>query len=65
MDYYARQTAIGLKQAIEEILKLPVPTEPEPEVIRIDDAPNVVIELVPPDHNDALPPGRSATPAGG
>jgi DNA invertase Pin-like site-specific DNA recombinase len=49
----------------EEILKLPTPVEPEPEVIRIDEAPDVVIELVPPEHNDALPASRSATPAGG
>lgn len=49
------------KQArFAEILKLPVPADPEPEVIRIDEAPDVVIELVPPDHNDTLPAGRSA-----
>ena len=49
----------------EEILRLPKPAEPEPEVVRIDEAPDVVIELVPPEHNSTLPPGRSATPVGG
>ncbi len=49
----------------EEILKLPIPAETEPEVIRIDETPDVVIELVPPDHNNELPTSRSATPIGG
>ena len=48
-----------------EILKLPGPVEVEPEVVRIDEAPDVVIELVPPDLADALASGRSATPMGG
>ena len=52
------------KQArFDEILSLPTPEQPEPEVIRIDEAPDVVIELIPPERNDALPASRSATPA--
>ena len=49
----------------EEILKLPAPAETEPEVIRIDEAPDVVIELVPPDPSEELRTSRSATPVGG
>jgi hypothetical protein len=42
----------------DDILSLPAPAPAEPEVIRIDDAPNVVIELIPPPQDDALPAGR-------
>ena len=52
------------KQArFDEILRLPVPEEPEPEVIRIDETPDVVIELIPPERNEALPVSKSVTPA--
>lgn len=40
-----------------EILSLPTPLPAEPEVIRIDDAPDVVIELIPAESNAALPGG--------
>ncbi len=49
---------LAKQQRFDEILSLPVPAEPEPEVIRIDEAPDVVIELIPPERSDALPAGR-------
>jgi hypothetical protein len=47
----------------EETLRLPAAPVFEPEVVRIDDPPDVVIELIPPQQNEALPPGavRPAT----
>ena len=42
----------------DEILSLPSPLQSEPEVIRIDDAPDVVIELIPPARHEALPTGQ-------
>lgn len=42
----------------EEILRLPTKEETQPEIVRIDEAPDVVIELIPPDRADALPTGR-------
>ncbi len=42
----------------DEILRLPSSAEPEPEIVRIDDATDVVVELIPPDPVEALPPGR-------
>ncbi len=43
----------------DEILSLPGPEEIEPEVIRIDEAPDVVIELIPPERTGALPTGQA------
>jgi len=52
------------KQAhFAELLALPVAEEPEPEVIRIDEAPDVVIELIPPENSEALPQ-EAAQPGG-
>jgi len=52
------------KQArFDELLSLPVAHEPEPEVIRIDEAPDVVIELIPPKNSEALPQ-EAAQPGG-
>lgn len=42
----------------DEILSLPVEVETDPEVLRIDDTTAVVVELIPPARNEALPPGR-------
>ena len=48
------------KQArFEEILTLPTPEQTEPEVVRIDEVPDVVIELIPSDRNEALPVGTA------
>ena len=48
------------KQArFDEILTLPTGEEPEPEVVRIDEAPDVVIELIPAERTDALPAGQA------
>jgi hypothetical protein len=41
-----------------EILAMPAPPPAEPEVVRIDDSPDVVIELIPPEPNAALPGGE-------
>jgi hypothetical protein len=46
----------------DEILRSPAVEEPQPEIIRIDDTPGVVIELIPPNHSDGLHAGR-VTPA--
>ncbi|MDJ0954295.1 MAG: recombinase family protein [Acidimicrobiia bacterium] len=54
---------LAKQSRFEEILRVPVPEEPEPEVIRIDEAPDVVIELIPPEPSDALPVGKSVRPA--
>lgn len=51
-DVLAKQTRF------DEILTLPTTDEPEPEVVRIDETPDVVIELIPPDRKDALPASR-------
>lgn len=52
------------KQArFDEILSLPDAGEPEPEVVRIDDAPDVVIELIPAERPNALPVEQTAIPA--
>ncbi len=56
-DVLAKQTHF------QEILTLPTPEDPGSEVIRIDDNPDVVIELIPADHNSALPVGTSVRPA--
>ena len=47
----------------EEILRLPAAPVFEPEVVRTDDPPDVVIELIPPEPTEALPQGavRPAT----
>jgi len=42
----------------EKILSLPTATEPEPDVIRIDETPNVVVELIPAGRNEELPAGQ-------
>ncbi len=42
----------------DEILSLPQPHVEEPEVVRIDEAPDVVIELIPPERSEALPQGQ-------
>ena len=48
------------KQArFDEILTLPTDEDEEPEVIRIDEAPDVVIELIPADRSEALPTGQA------
>jgi hypothetical protein len=48
------------KQArFDEILSLPTPEPSTPEVIRIDEAPDVVIELIPPESKEALPVGEA------
>lgn len=39
----------------DSILSLQQSQEPEPEVVRIDEAPDVVIELIPPDKQQGLP----------
>lgn len=39
----------------DTILSLPQNENPEPEVVRIDEAPDVVIELIPPDKQPELP----------
>jgi hypothetical protein len=51
-DVLAKQTRF------EEILSLPTHDEPDPEVIRVDETPDVVIELIPADRKDALPASR-------
>jgi DNA invertase Pin-like site-specific DNA recombinase len=52
------------KQArFDEILSLPDAGEPEPEIVRIDDAPDVVIELIPAERSEALPVEQAAIPA--
>jgi hypothetical protein len=40
----------------DTILSLQRDEESEPEVVRIDEAPDVVIELIPPDRQESLPP---------
>lgn len=42
----------------DEILSLPVPEEPAQDVVRIDDVPDVVIELIPPNRSEPLPTGE-------
>jgi len=52
------------KQArFDEILSLPAAGEPESEIVRIDDAPDVVIELIPAERSEALPVEQAAIPA--
>ena len=52
------------KQArFDEILSLPNAGEPEPEIVRIDDAPDVVIELIPAERSEPLPVEQAAIPA--
>ncbi len=43
----------------EEILHLPVWSEQQPEIVRIDEAPDVIIELIPPEPAQALPTSRA------
>jgi len=52
-DVLAKQTRF------DEILSLPTNDEPEPHVIQVDEAPDVVIELIPADRKDALPASRA------
>ena len=52
-DVLAKQTRF------DEILSLPTPDVPDPEIIRVDETPDVVIELIPADHKDALPASRA------
>jgi len=52
-DVLAKQTRF------QEILTLPTKDDSESDVIRIDESPDVVIELIPPQHNDALPAGQA------
>ena len=52
-DVLAKQTRF------DEILSLPTSDEPEPQVIRVDEAPDVVIELIPANRKDALPASRA------
>lgn len=42
----------------DEILTMPATVEPEPDVVRIDEATAVVVELIPPEPVEALPQGR-------
>ncbi|MEA2001808.1 MAG: recombinase family protein [Actinomycetota bacterium] len=42
----------------DKILSLPTAAEPDPEVVRIDDTPNVVVELIPAGRNEELPAGH-------
>lgn len=42
----------------DKILSLPVAADDQADVIRIDDTPDVVIELIPPNRPEALPTGR-------
>lgn len=42
----------------DRILGVPTVEQEDPEVIRIDDAPDVVIELIPPNRNESLPTGQ-------
>ncbi len=42
----------------EKILRMPGPAEEDLEVVRIDDTPDVVIELIPARQKDALPTGH-------
>ena len=42
----------------EEILRLPGTPEPQPDIVRVDEAPDVVIELIPPERTEALPTGQ-------
>lgn len=52
------------KQArFDEILSLPDAGEPEPEIVRIDDAPDVVIELIPAERSEAPTAQQAAIPA--
>ena len=52
-DVLAKQTRF------EEILALPSRDEPEQQVIRVDETPDVVIELIPPGRNESLPASRA------
>ena len=52
-DVLAKQTRF------DEILSLPTHDVPDPAVIRVDETPDVVIELIPADHKDALPASRA------
>lgn len=52
-DVLAKQTRF------QEILTLPTKDDSESDVIRIDESPDVVIELIPPQHSDALPAGQA------
>lgn len=42
----------------DKILSLSAVADPHHDVIRIDDTPNVIIELIPPEHSEALPVGH-------
>jgi hypothetical protein len=47
------------KQArFDEILTLPTDEDTEPQVVRIDESPDVVIELIPPERSESLPTGQ-------
>lgn len=52
-DVLAKQTRF------DEILSLPSSEEPDPEVIRVDETPDVVIELIPPERRDSLPASQA------
>lgn len=39
----------------DEILQLPIQQEQQPEIVRVEEAPDVIIELVPPDQSEELP----------
>lgn len=52
-DVLAKQTRF------EEILSLPIKDEPDPQVVRIDETADVVIELIPPERNEALPASQA------
>lgn len=51
------RTVLDKAARFHEIMSLPAALPAEPEVIRIDDAPDVVIELIPPKPGAALPSG--------
>ncbi len=50
---------LAKRTRFEEILTLPAKGVAEPEVIRVDETPDVVIELIPPTRNDALPASQA------
>ncbi len=52
-DVLAKQTRF------EEILSLPIKDEPDPQVVRIDETADIVIELIPPERNEALPASQA------
>ncbi len=52
-DVLAKQTRF------EEILSLPIKDEPDPQVVRIDETADVVIELIPPERKEALPASQA------